>query len=119
MCYAAWTKGTATLLLAVRAAAESEGIEAALAEEWRISKPDLFRQLDRAVVQSRKAWRWVGEMDEVAATFAAAGLPEGFHLAAAEMCRRLESFKDARGLTVEQLVDALRAGAKTKRKASA
>jgi 3-hydroxyisobutyrate dehydrogenase-like beta-hydroxyacid dehydrogenase len=119
MCYAAWTKGTATLLLAVRAAAESEGVEAALADEWRISKPDLFRQLDRAVVQSRKAWRWVGEMDEVAATFAAAGLPEGFHLAAAEMCRRLESFKDARGLTVEQLVDALRAGAKTKRKASA
>ncbi len=110
MCYAAWTKGTATLLLAVRAAAENEGVEAALAEEWRISQPDLFRQLDRAVAQSRKAWRWVGEMEEIAATFDDAGLPEGFHLAAAELCRRLEAFKDARGLTIDQLVDALRPG---------
>jgi len=109
MCYAAWTKGTAALILAVRAVAESEGVEAALAEEWRISQPDLFRQVDRAVAQSRKAWRWIGEMEEIAATFAEAGLPEGFHLAAAEICRRLEPFKDARGTTIEQLVDALRA----------
>lgn len=118
MCYAAWTKGTAALILAVRAAAESEGVEAALAEEWRISQPDLFRQVDRAVAQSRKAWRWVGEMEEIAATFAAAGLPEGFHLAAAEVCRRLEPFKDARGTTIEQLVEALRA-ARVKKAASA
>ncbi len=110
MCYAGWTKGTTALILAVRAVAEAEGVEAALAEEWRISQPDLFRQVDRAVAQSRKAWRWVGEMEEIAATFGEAGLPEGFHLAAAEICRRLESFKDARGTTIEQLVDALRAG---------
>jgi 3-hydroxyisobutyrate dehydrogenase-like beta-hydroxyacid dehydrogenase len=109
MCYAAWTKGTAALLLAVRAVAESEGVEAALAAEWRISQPDLFRQVERAVGQSRKAWRWIGEMEEIAATFAAAGLPQDFHLAAAEICRRLESFKDARGTTIEQLVEALRA----------
>jgi 3-hydroxyisobutyrate dehydrogenase-like beta-hydroxyacid dehydrogenase len=107
MCYAAWTKGTAALLLAVRAAAEREGVDAALAAEWRISQPDLFRQLDRAVTQSRKAWRWVGEMEEIAATFGDAGLPEGFHLAAAEVCRALESFKDARGTTVDALVAAL------------
>jgi 3-hydroxyisobutyrate dehydrogenase-like beta-hydroxyacid dehydrogenase len=109
MCYAAWTKGTTALILAVRAVAEAEGVEAALAEEWRISQPDLFRQVDRAVAQSRKAWRWIGEMEEIAATFAEAGLPEGFHLAAAEICHRLESFKDARGTTIEELVDALRA----------
>ena len=109
MCYAAWTKGTAALILAVRAAAESEGVDAVLAEEWRISQPDLFRQLDRAVAQSRKAWRWVGEMEEIAATFGEAGLPEGFHLAAAEICRTLEPFKDARGTTIDELVTALRA----------
>jgi 3-hydroxyisobutyrate dehydrogenase-like beta-hydroxyacid dehydrogenase len=109
MCYAAWTKGTAALILAVRAVAAAEGVEAPLAEEWRISQPDLFRQVDRAVAQSRKAWRWIGEMEEIAATFGDAGLPEGFHLAAAEICRALESFKDARGTTIEQLVDALRA----------
>jgi hypothetical protein len=32
-----------------------------------------------------KAWRFVGEMDEIASTFAAADLPEGFHRAAGEV----------------------------------
>jgi hypothetical protein len=114
MCYAAWTKGTTALILAVRAVAEAEGVEAALAEEWRISQPDLFRQVDRAVAQSRKAWRWIGEMEEIVATFAEAGLPDGFHLAAAEICRRLETFKDARGTTIDELVTALRATAAKK-----
>ena len=35
-----------------------------------------------------KGWRWVGEMEEIAAAMAAAGLPEGFHQAAAEIYRR-------------------------------
>ena len=117
-CYAAWTKGTATLLLAVRALAEHEGVAAALADEWRISQPDLFRQLDRAVGNSRKAWRWIAEMEEIAATFAGAGLPDGFHLAAAEICRRLEPFKDARGAKIEDLVNALQA-ARVRKKTAA
>jgi len=117
-CYAAWTKGTATLLLAVRALAEHEGVAAALVEEWTVSQPDLFRQLDRAVGNSRKAWRWIAEMEEIAATFAGAGLPEGFHLAAAEVCRRLEPFKDARAAKIEDLVNALQA-ARVSKKAAA
>ena len=32
-----------------------------------------------------KGWRWVGEMEEIAASFAAHGLPDGFHRAAAEV----------------------------------
>lgn len=106
-CYAGWTKGAATLLLSVRALARHEGVEAALAEEWKISQPQLFAQLDRAVLQSRKGWRWIAEMEEIGATFDRAGLPDGYALAAAEVCRRLESFKDARGLTLEDVVAAL------------
>jgi hypothetical protein len=106
-CYAGWTKGAATLLLSVRALARHEGVEAALAEEWRISQPNLFAQLDRAVLQSRKGWRWIAEMEEIGATFDRAGLPDGFALAAAEVCRRLEPFKDARGNTIDTVVDAL------------
>jgi hypothetical protein len=37
---------------------------------------------------SAKGWRWVGEMNEIASTYAAAGLPPGFHEAAAEMFDR-------------------------------
>jgi hypothetical protein len=108
MCYAAWTKGTAALLTSIRAVARAEGVAAALDDEWRISQPDLFRLLDRAVGNSRKAWRWVGEMEEVAATFAGAGLPEGFGRASAEVFARLEAFKDARAATLDGILDALR-----------
>jgi len=96
MAYAAWNKGSAALLLAVRALATAEGVEAALLEEWKLSQPDLPARSEAAVTRNaRKAWRFVGEMEEIAATFAAAGLPDGFHQAAAEIYRRLAPWKDA------------------------
>jgi 3-hydroxyisobutyrate dehydrogenase-like beta-hydroxyacid dehydrogenase len=89
MAYAAWTKGTAALLLAIRALARAEGVEATLLNEWQESIPDLLERSDRAgLAADRKGWRWVGEMEEIASTFAAAGLPDGFHEAAAEIYRR-------------------------------
>ena len=92
MTYAAWTKGTAALLLAIRAVAEGEGVEPALLEEWRLSLPELPETVDRAARSAAaKGWRWVGEMEEIAATFAAAGQPDGFHKAAAEIYRRAET----------------------------
>jgi len=110
-CYAAWTKGSQLLLLSVRALARHEGVEAALADEWKISQPNLFALLDRAVSNSRKSWRWIAEMEEIGATFDEAGLPDGFALAAAEACRRLAAFKDARGLTIDAVVQALSSSA--------
>ena len=89
MVYAAWTKGTAALLLAIRQTARAEGVEEALLAEWRESLPQLESRLDAAARSAeRKGWRWVGEMEEIAATFAAAGQPDGFHRAAAEVFRR-------------------------------
>jgi 3-hydroxyisobutyrate dehydrogenase-like beta-hydroxyacid dehydrogenase len=94
MCYAAFTKGTIALLAAVRALAEHEGVEGPLLESWRRTLPDVARQSEHAAVAASKAWRWWGEMEEIAATFGAAALPEGFHRAAAEVYRRLERFKN-------------------------
>ncbi len=89
MTYAAWTKGTAALLLAISAVARAEGVQDPLVEEWRLSLPELPEAVERAArASAAKGWRWVGEMEEVATTFAAAGLPEGFHLAAAEVFRQ-------------------------------
>jgi 3-hydroxyisobutyrate dehydrogenase-like beta-hydroxyacid dehydrogenase len=89
MAFAAWTKGTSALLLAVRAVARIEGVEETLLEEWRLSLPHLPEQSITAARSALgKGWRWVGEMDEIAATFTAAGLPDGFHRAAAEIYRR-------------------------------
>jgi 3-hydroxyisobutyrate dehydrogenase-like beta-hydroxyacid dehydrogenase len=92
-CYAAWTKGATALLAAVRALAESEGVESALLAEWKLSQPGADKRSEAVAVQARKAWRWIGEMEEIASSFEAAGLPGGFHLAAAELYRRLEAFK--------------------------
>jgi 3-hydroxyisobutyrate dehydrogenase-like beta-hydroxyacid dehydrogenase len=88
MAYAAWSKGTAALLLAVRDVARHFGIEDALADEWRLSQPELFDRLASAERSAaKKGWRWVGEMEEIADTFEAAGAPGGFHRAAAEVYR--------------------------------
>jgi 3-hydroxyisobutyrate dehydrogenase-like beta-hydroxyacid dehydrogenase len=97
MCYAAWTKGTTALLAGIRSLAASLEVEAALVEEWDLSQQGL-EQRSRASVcgNAFKAWRWIAEMHEIAATFRDAGLPPGFHEAAAEVYQRLEGFKDDR-----------------------
>ena len=88
MAYAAWTKGTAAMLLAIRELARREGVEEPLLAEWDLSQPELRDRHARALRSAEaKGWRWVGEMEEIAATFEADGLPGGFHRAAAEVYR--------------------------------
>ena len=119
-CYAAWTKGATALLAAIRALATHEGVEAALLEEWKRSQPELPKRSEVVTAQARKAWRWIGEMEEIAASFEAAGLPAGFHLAAADLYRRLEGFKD--GTTAPRLAEVTAAfarGAPRRKAASA
>lgn len=88
MTYAAYTKGIAALLLALRETSRFHGVDDALLAEWAISQPQLAGTYDFAAANSGpKAWRWIAEMEEIAATFAAAGQPDGFHRAAAEVYR--------------------------------
>lgn len=99
MCYAATTKGTAALMAAVLASAERLGVRGALESQWDRDEPGSAERSSARVRRStRKAWRFAGEMDEIAATFDAAGLPPGFHAAAADLYRRLAPFKGAPGL---------------------
>jgi len=95
MCYAAYTKGTTALLCAILAAAEGLEVRKELAAQWARDWPELMGQAEgRARRVTAKAWRFAGEMDEIAATFEAAGLPGGFHAAAAEIYRRMAYFKE-------------------------
>lgn len=95
MCYGAYTKGRTALLTAILATAESLGVRELLEDEWGRDDPAFPEQVSRQVTRAtRKAWRFAGEMEEVAATFGSAGLPEGFHTAAAEIYERLAFFKD-------------------------
>ncbi|MBV9661679.1 MAG: DUF1932 domain-containing protein [Acidimicrobiales bacterium] len=84
--YAAWTKGSAALLLTSRAAAARAGVEQALLQEWAASQPDLAARCEQAQTAAvEKGWRWAGEMDEIAVMMTTLGLPPGFHQAAASV----------------------------------
>ena len=97
MAYAAWTKGSSALLAAVRAFAIAEEVDAALLSEWKISQPDVPARSERAFTDNaRKAWRFVGEMEEIARSLAGTGLPAGFHEAAGEIYDRLAVYKDTK-----------------------
>lgn len=59
------------------------------------------------IVTARRAWRFVGEMEEIAATFDAAGLPSSFHEAAAEVYGRMAGFKDEPAAELDAVLQAL------------
>jgi hypothetical protein len=44
-------------------------------------------EMGSALGGALKGWRWIAEMEEIADTFAAKELPDGFHRAAAEVYR--------------------------------
>jgi 3-hydroxyisobutyrate dehydrogenase-like beta-hydroxyacid dehydrogenase len=111
MCFAAWTKGTSALLLGIRALAIAEGVEGPLLDEWHTSMPELDgRNLTAGQQAATKGWRWVGEMEEIAATFRSAGLPDGFHLAAADIFARPHRHEQAGAdeATLRSVLEALR-----------
>ena len=108
MAYASWTKGSSALLLAVCAMASAEGVEDSLVREWKISQPDLSARAEGAAKSNaKKAWRFIGEMEEIAATYAAAGLPDGFHQGAAEIYRRMAIYKDGPSPSLAEVLRAL------------
>ncbi|MBI1256834.1 MAG: DUF1932 domain-containing protein [Chloroflexi bacterium] len=98
MCFAANTKGATALLSAVAAAAERLGVRADLERQWSRGNASAAQNQQRVRQVTEKAWRFAGEMDEIAATFAEAGLPDGFHRAAGEIYQRMAGFKDASDL---------------------
>ena len=91
MCYAALTKGSWTLFAALSTAAHRLGVAEALDREFAESQAAV-RERQHAMLPRLPldAGRWIGEMEEIAATLDAAGLPDGFHRAAAEMFRLLD-----------------------------
>jgi 3-hydroxyisobutyrate dehydrogenase-like beta-hydroxyacid dehydrogenase len=111
MAFASWTKGTSTLLLAARALARAEGVEDTLLAEWAGSMPELAdRTRGAARSAGMKGWRWVAEMEEIADSMAAAGLPPGFHRAAAEVYRRQRRAGSPDAATVDEALGALLRG---------
>jgi len=96
MCFAIYSKGTTALLCATLAAAEKLGIRKELEAQWSRNNPSFVNDTHSRISQAAlKAWRFTGEMDEIAATFGDAGVPDGFPVAAGEIYQRLAEFKNA------------------------
>ena len=89
-CFAFQSKALPTLWVQLDAAARAYGVSEEIREELHRTGVDLDGKLAGIDAQARgKAWRWVGEMQEAAETFAAVGLPDGFSRAAAETYERM------------------------------
>ena len=82
--------------------------------EWATSLPDLDKQSTRAATgNAPKAWRFAGELDEIAKAFAAHDLPDGFATSASDVYQRLAQFKGASDTTLQDVIDAVRRAAAT------
>jgi 3-hydroxyisobutyrate dehydrogenase-like beta-hydroxyacid dehydrogenase len=96
MCFAAYTKGTTALLCGILATAESLSVREDLERQWSRNGSDFaVETAERVRRVTAKAWRFAGEMEEIAATFELAGIPGGFHLAASDIYQRIAHFKGA------------------------
>ena len=116
MCYAALTKGSQALWVALLTAARrmdlSEELASELAYSQQATVAQMQKQLPGMVV---KAPRWVAEMEETAATFEQVGVTSGFHLGAAEVYRMIAATPLAKetpetldtGRTLEQTIAAI------------
>ena len=90
MCYAGLTKGSWTLWTAVLLGADSLGVRDELLAEFSHSQAGELERMRRMVPWlAADAGRWIGEMEEIAATFRSAGVTDGFHEGAAEIFRLL------------------------------
>ena len=108
MAYATWTKVSSALLLDVCALAEHEGVADALIAEWERSQPGTVERSNRvAQAVSPKAWRFVAEMEQIAASFGDAGLPSGFAEGAGEVYERMAGFKGRADATLPEVMASL------------
>jgi 3-hydroxyisobutyrate dehydrogenase-like beta-hydroxyacid dehydrogenase len=101
MAFGGWNKIGTALTAQAYAIARAYGVEDALAGEGVES--------DRILRAAPKAWRWAPEMEEVAATCASLGLPDGMPRGAADLYSRWEAHRD-QPAELEKLLDDLAAG---------
>ena len=87
MTYAALTKGTMTLQAAVLMTAMRLGVFDELGREFQKSQSEAWARMGVLPFLPADSGRWIGEMEQIAATFRDAGVPNDFHRGAAAIFR--------------------------------
>ncbi|OUL29975.1 6-phosphogluconate dehydrogenase [Nostoc sp. RF31YmG] len=91
MCYAALTKGLTAIGTELLIAAHRLGLDQQLWDEVSTSQPELAKILTRSLPSmTPKAHRWIGEMEEIADTFAALELTDRIFQGAADVYRLVQ-----------------------------
>jgi 3-hydroxyisobutyrate dehydrogenase-like beta-hydroxyacid dehydrogenase len=89
-CYASLTKGTLALQTAVLITAEALGLTGELQKELLSSREAVYRQIESGAQRLPSvSARYLGEMEEIAATYSAAGVTPKFHQGALDVYRLL------------------------------
>lgn len=116
MCYAALTKGTSALQVALLAAADLMELSVELRAELLYSQPEAYGRMEQQIpALPVKASRWIGEMLEIADTFDHLGVTPLFHRAAADIYMHMSKMPFAQESpetvdstrTLEQTISAL------------
>ncbi|MCL0105193.1 DUF1932 domain-containing protein [Dehalococcoidia bacterium] len=90
MCYAALTKGTHTLQVALLTAAQKMGLTEQLKAELEFSQQGALAAMESGISRlPANAHRWIGEMEEISSTFASLGVTPHFHMGAADVYKLL------------------------------
>ena len=88
MCYASLTKGLTALCTELLTAAKILGVSDALGAEFKLSQSALYERMERGLpTMPPKSRRWIGEMNEISATFEYVGLTPKILAGAADMYR--------------------------------
>ncbi|MBF0280320.1 MAG: NAD(P)-dependent oxidoreductase [SAR324 cluster bacterium] len=108
MCFAANTKGTAALMCSILATAEALEVREDLLAHWSMNGSK-FSELSEQRIRNvtGKAWRFAGEMEEIAATFEKSGIPGGFFRAASEIYSRISEYKNAPTPAIKEVLATL------------
>jgi 3-hydroxyisobutyrate dehydrogenase-like beta-hydroxyacid dehydrogenase len=118
MCYAMWSKGSAALAVQLLVAARLTGVSEALLAQFHESDPEFIPGMERRLPgMPPKAYRWVAEMEEMAKTLEACGLPRETFMGAARLYELVArsplggetTERRERGKTLEDVVETLAA----------
>ena len=115
MCFAALTKGLQALGTELLVAARLLGVDEVLRGEQQRDMGNILAYLDRATpTMVPKAYRWVGEMEEIARCFDEVGLPGATFEGIAEIYRRVTECDDA---PIDEVLDCIAEQCRLRREA--
>lgn len=108
MAFGSFQKIGRALAAVSHALADDFGVTEHLLAEARGLGGNALMDREYVTTVAPRAWRWAPEMDEVAATLRAVGLPDGLATGAAEVFHRWDDDKDAWRLDADTALDHLR-----------